>query len=81
MRPVTPKERRPLKQALSASRDCASLAQLERLDEVDPDVWEHVASCPRCQTEWTLLNSFEAAKPDEGEQADVSWIEGRLMER
>jgi hypothetical protein len=81
MVPVTPKERLLLKLALSASPDCASLAQLERLDEADANVWEHVASCPRCQTEWTLLNAFEAAKPDAGEQADVSWISDRLMER
>jgi hypothetical protein len=78
---VTPKERRLLKKALSPSRGCVTLAQLEKLDEPDARVWEHVASCPRCQTEWTLLNAFEAARPHASEEDDVGWISDRLEQR
>src|SRR4051812_44473486 len=72
------KERELLKEALSASGECASLVQLERLAEPDARLWEHIASCPRCQTEWTMLNTFEATTPLPEEARDVRWISRRL---
>jgi hypothetical protein len=78
---VRPDELRLLKGALSASSECASLEQLERLAEPDARLWQHVASCPRCQAEWTLLNSFEAATPRPEERGQVIWITERLSKR
>ena len=81
MTPSPPRERRLLRKALSSSRECATLSQLERLGEPDARVWEHVASCPRCQAEWTILSAFESATPLPGEEQDVKWISQRLAEQ
>jgi hypothetical protein len=70
-----------LRKALSSSRECATLSQLERLGEPDARVWEHVASCPRCQAEWTILSAFESATPLPGEEQDVRWISQRLAQQ
>lgn len=81
MTPTVPRQRRLLRKALSSSRDCATLSQLERLGEPDARVWEHVASCPRCQAEWTILSAFESATPLPGEAQDVRWISQRLAQQ
>jgi hypothetical protein len=81
MTPSIPRERRLLRKALSSSRECATLSQLERLGEPDARVWEHVASCPRCQAEWTILSAFESATPLPGEEQDVKWISQRLAQQ
>ncbi|HEY2031272.1 MAG TPA: hypothetical protein VGH20_18905 [Myxococcales bacterium] len=81
MTPTVPRQRRLLRKALSSTRECATLLQLERLGEPDARVWEHVASCARCQAEWTILSAFESATPLPGEEQDVNWISRRLAEQ
>ncbi len=75
MEPITRKERRLLKKALSPTRACAAV---ERLAEPDEQVLAHLAGCPRCQSERALLAAFESAAPRPEEQAAVSWISMRL---
>jgi hypothetical protein len=72
------KERGDLQGALAPTPECASPVQLERLAEPDARMWEHVAACPRCQAEWTLLNAFESAAPLPGERGRVRSISRRL---
>lgn len=67
-----------LKKALSPTRACASLQQLDRLGDPHGSLWEHVRSCARCQAELSLLGDFETATPRPEEQSAVSWISMRL---
>ena len=81
MAQVRSRESRLLKKAVSRTRACASPEQLDGLADPDARLWAHVASCPRCQAERTLLGEFEAASPLPHEQATVSWISMRLERR
>jgi hypothetical protein len=66
--------------AVSAGKDCLSLEVLEsvELGSNDPKA-QHVAGCPRCQTELAMLRSFEAATPAEDEGAAAAWIAAKLQ--
>jgi len=66
--------------AVSAGKDCLSLEVLENVElgSNDPNA-QHVAGCPRCQTELAMLRSFEAAVPAEDEGAAAAWIAAKLQ--
>ena len=67
--------------AVAASKDCPTLEVLERVMEEsssDPKAAAHVASCPHCQSEITMLRSFESSTPSENEGAAVAWIAAQL---
>jgi anti-sigma factor RsiW len=81
------RERWLLKEALSPSRSCATLIELDGLDDgsltesASRRVRSHVAACPRCQTELALLHEFERASPRAGEEAAARWITGQLEQK
>ena len=67
--------------AVSSTEDCLPLEVLERMTEsssADPKAAAHLASCPHCQTELSMLKSFEASVPSSDEGAAVAWIAARL---
>src|SRR5512142_833285 len=70
-----------LKKALAAKPDCLSHEQLERLAADPAQKNEHLAGCPRCQTEFALLKDFEASTPLADEGAAVTWISSELERR
>jgi hypothetical protein len=76
----TTKERLLLKAILTPTQDCATPAQLERM-EPEAGVAAHLAACPRCQAERALLTEFNAAAPLPDEARQVSWISQRLDRR
>jgi hypothetical protein len=68
-------------QAASATEDCLPLETLEKLAEnasADAGAAAHLASCAHCQTELSLLKSFQEATPSAEEGAAVAWIAARL---
>jgi hypothetical protein len=87
MAPMSSRERRLLKKALSRSRACATLEELGGLSDGSlpstsvARVTGHVASCPRCKTELDLMEKFESAAPGSGEEGAVRWISARLEHR
>jgi hypothetical protein len=67
--------------AAAASKECPTLEVLERVMEEsssNPKAAAHVASCPHCQSEITMLRSFESSTPAENEGAAVAWIAAQL---
>jgi anti-sigma factor RsiW len=80
-------ERALFKEALSPSQSCATLVELDGLDDgsltdsASRRVRSHVASCARCQTELALLHEFERAAPRREEEAAARWITGQLEEK
>jgi hypothetical protein len=71
-------------QAVSATDDCLPIEVLERLMEnssADPKAAAHLASCPHCQTELSMLKSFESSTPSADEGAAVAWIAAQLQRR
>jgi hypothetical protein len=67
--------------AASATNECLPLEVLERMTEsssADPKAAAHLAGCPHCQTELTMLKSFEASVPSADEGAAVAWIAAQL---
>lgn len=69
-------------EAASAGKDCLPLETLEKLAEnasADPKAAAHVESCAHCQTELSMLKSFEAATPSADEGAAVGWIVAQLQ--
>ena len=67
--------------AVSASKECPSIAVLEKIMEgssPDPKTQLHVADCPRCQSEISMLRSFEYSVPSKDEGAAVAWIAAQL---
>jgi hypothetical protein len=80
-------ERSLLRKAVSPSSACAGPLELGGLADgslarhVATRLRDHVAGCPRCQTELTLLKEFEDAAPGPDEEGAVSWISGRLERR
>ena len=68
-------------EAASATKDCLPLEVLERMTEsasADPKATAHLAECPHCQTELSMLKSFEASVPSADEGAAVAWIAAQL---
>jgi len=67
--------------AVAASKECPAPEVLERVMEEsssDPKAAAHVASCPHCQSEISMLRSFESSTPSENEGAAVAWIAAQL---
>jgi hypothetical protein len=67
--------------AVSSTEDCLPLEVLERMTEnstADPKAAAHLAECPHCQTELSLLKNFEASVPSANEGAAVAWIAAQL---
>src|ERR1700704_2054020 len=68
-------------EAASATKDCLPLEVLERMTEnlsVDAKAAAHLAGCAHCQTELSLLKSFEQSTPSADEGAAVAWIAAQL---
>jgi hypothetical protein len=70
-----------LNQALKGKDDCLTLQELEQLAEDSSLENSHLVECPRCQTELSLLRSFESNEPLPDEGAAVAWISKRLDQR
>jgi hypothetical protein len=71
-------------QAASATEDCLPLETLEKLAEnssADSKAAAHLNSCSHCQTELSMLKSFEEAKPSPDEGGAVAWIAAQLERR
>src|SRR5579859_4202213 len=69
-------------QAASATEDCLPPETLEKLignPAADAKAAAHLASCSHCQTELSLLKSFEDATPAADEGAAVAWIAAQLQ--
>jgi len=69
------------RQAASATEDCLPLETLEKLADnaaADPQAARHLAGCAHCQTELSMLKSFEEATPSADEGAAVAWIAAQL---
>src|SRR6478672_672483 len=67
--------------AASATDECLPLEVLERMTEsnsADPKAAAHLAECVHCQTELSMLKSFEASVPSTEEGAAVAWIAAQL---
>ncbi len=67
--------------AASATDECLPLEVLERMTEsssADPKAAAHLAECAHCQTELSMLKSFEASVPSAEEGAAVAWIAAQL---
>lgn len=70
-----------LKSALMASPECLSAEQLEQVMEPGtpaPRLAAHLAECPRCQAELTLMKKFLGDERLEHEGAAVAWISAEL---
>jgi hypothetical protein len=68
-------------EAAAATKECPTLETLEKvMDGVSSDqqAVAHVSSCPHCQSEISMLRSFESATPAENEGAAVAWIAAQL---
>lgn len=84
---IRPNARALFKEALSPSQSCATLVELDGLDDgsltesASRRVRSHVATCARCQTELALLHEFERASPRRGEEAAARWITGQLEQK
>jgi hypothetical protein len=70
---------RALRAAVEATPACVALERLE--GPLSGDEQEHVAACPRCQTELSLLGQFQASTPAQDEGAAVQWIVSELRRR
>ena len=71
-------------QAVSATYDCLPIEVLEQIMEnksSDPKAAAHLASCPHCQTELSMLKSFETSTPSADEGAAVAWIAAQLQRK
>jgi hypothetical protein len=67
--------------AASATEECLPLEVLERMTEssaADEKAAAHLAECAHCQTELSMLKSFEASVPSAEEGAAVAWIAAQL---
>lgn len=66
------------KAALTATPECLTLQELERLAEDPSPKHPHLAACARCQAELALLKEFEASSSLPNEGAAVTWISAQL---
>jgi hypothetical protein len=67
--------------AAAASKECLPLETLEQFTEIaraDAKAAAHLDSCAHCQTELSMLQSFESATPTADEGAAVAWIAAQL---
>jgi hypothetical protein len=69
-------------QAAAATPECLSLEVLEQMTEGAPantKAAAHLANCAHCQTELSMLKSFESSQPSANEGAAVAWIAAQLQ--
>jgi hypothetical protein len=66
-----------LKSTLAPSSACLAPEQLEALLNGKTSN-SHLADCPRCQAELSMLKSFESTTPLHNEGAAVAWISANL---
>jgi hypothetical protein len=68
------------REAVSATSECPTLDVLEKVMEgaSDAKAVAHVKECPHCQSEISMLRSFESATPSFDEGAAVAWIAAQL---
>ena len=69
-------------QAASATPECLPLEVLEQLTEdasADAKAAAHLSGCAHCQTELSMLKSFESSTPSPNEGAAVAWIAAQLQ--
>jgi len=67
--------------AAAVTQECLPLEVLEKMTDGtsgDAKAKEHLAGCPHCQTELSMLKSFEASTPSADEGAAVAWIAAQL---
>src|ERR1700744_3241401 len=67
--------------AVGLTEECLPLEVLERMTEssaADAKAAAHLAECPHCQTELSMLKSFEASVPSAAEGPAVAWIAAQL---
>ena len=70
--------------AAAPTEECLPLEVLEKMTEgasVDAKATAHLAGCPHCQTELSMLKSFQASVPSEEEGAAVAWIAAQLARK
>ncbi len=68
-------------EAAAETKECLPLEVLERMMEnpsTDAKAAMHLAGCAHCQTELTMLKSFEQSTPSASEGAAVAWIAAQL---
>lgn len=69
-------------QAASATPECLPLEVLEQMIEGAPantKAVAHLNTCAHCQTELSMLKSFESSVPSPNEGAAVAWIATQLQ--
>jgi hypothetical protein len=69
------------KAALARTAECLSASQLEAAQAgtaLEAPVAAHLQACPRCQTDLSLLDSFDRSTPLKDEGAAVAWIVSQL---
>ena len=67
--------------AAATTAECLPLEVLEKMTEGasgDAKANAHLAGCSHCQTELSMLKSFEASVPSADEGAAVAWIAAQL---
>ena len=67
--------------AAAVTEECLPLEVLEKMTEGtsgDAKAKAHLAGCPHCQTELSMLKNFEASVPSANEGAAVAWIAAQL---
>jgi hypothetical protein len=67
--------------AAAVTEECLPLEVLEKMTEGtsgDAKAKAHLAGCPHCQTELSMLKNFEASVPSADEGAAVAWIAAQL---
>jgi hypothetical protein len=68
-------------EAAGVTAECLPLEVLEKMTggaSGDAKAKAHLAGCPHCQTELSMLKSFEASLPSADEGAAVAWIAAQL---
>jgi hypothetical protein len=68
-----------LRAAVDPTATCVPLERLE--GPLTRDEQDHIATCPRCQTELSLLEQFDSSTPARDEGAAVPWIVSELRRR
>jgi hypothetical protein len=66
-----------LKSTLTATPECLAPQQLEALLD-GKQSHPHLAGCPRCQAELSMLKAFQSSAPLPDEGAAVAWISSHL---
>jgi hypothetical protein len=81
MSDLNTQSRQQWKAALARTPECLSASQMEAVQSgarLDAKTKTHLDACPRCQTDLSLLESFNRATPLNDEGAGVAWIVSQL---